>query len=394
MEIFNRIIENQILKYLDVFPVVAIVGPRQVGKTTTAKKIVQRISRDSIYLDLESNEDANKLQDAELYLNQRQDKLLIIDEIQRMPSLFPLLRSVIDKNRENGRFLILGSASPELLIQSSESLAGRIAFIEMHPLFFREISRRFSANSLWLKGGFPNFLMQENIELSHQMRIQFIKTYIERELPLLGLSASPTILMNLLKMMAHAQGQVIVYSEIGKSLGVDMKTVKRYIDYFENAFIIRRLQPFSANTSKRIVKSPKIFFTDSGLLHSLFNIETFEDLDGFNGKGRSWESFVIQQVIGLLKTSVTPYFYRTQDGTELDLVLVKGFVPIVGIEIKLTNSPSLGKGTTLASKDLSDLPVLVVTPSLNEDYDKSSTIKLTSFERLFFHLENLKLIDI
>ena len=388
----HRHISSSIIRYLDNFPCVALLGPRQVGKTTTVKMLQAQIQKDSIYLDLESEEDVQKLIYAEQYFNERQDKLIIIDEIQRNPQLFPLLRSVIDKKRTNGRFILLGSASPELLAKSSETLAGRIAYLEMHPFVYPEISNQFIFEGLWLKGGFPNIFRQHDLTLSFEMKLQFIQTYLERELPILGLSASPVLLKNLLRMIAHAQAQIVNYSEISKALGVEVNTIKRYLDYFENAFLIRRLQPYFTNSKKRIVKSPKIFIRDTGILHALFNIENKEDLDGFIGKGNSWESFVIQQIVALLKPGVSPYFYRTQDGTELDLVLVKGVQPILGIEVKLSNAPTLTKGLTIASQDLEAIPILVVTHSVSEDYNFNPTIKVTSFERVFDHLKAYNLL--
>lgn len=388
----HRVIFSSIIRYLDNFPCVALLGPRQVGKTTTVKMLQAQIQKESIYLDLESEEDVQKLIYAEQYLNERQDKLIIIDEIQRNPQLFPLLRSVIDKKRTNGRFILLGSASPEFLAKSSETLAGRIAYLEIHPFVYPEISNQYIFDGLWLKGGFPNIFLQQDLTLSFEMKLQFIQTYLERELPILGLSASPVLLKNLLRMIAHAQAQIVNYSEISKALGVEVNTIKRYLDYFENAFLIRRLQPYFANSKKRIIKSPKIFIRDTGILHALFNIENKEDLDGFLGKGSSWESFVIQQIVALLKPGVSPYFYRTQDGTELDLVLVKGVQPVLGIEIKLSNAPHLTKGLTIASQDLEDLPILVVTHSVSEDYNYNQHIKVTSFERVFDHLKTYNLL--
>jgi uncharacterized protein len=391
MEI-SRIVLSQIIRYLDAFPCIALSGPRQVGKTTTAKMLQSAFQKESIYLDLESDEDDRKLLDAEQYFIQRQDKLIILDEIQRKPALFPLLRSVIDKNRTNGRFILLGSASPELIAKSSETLSGRIAYLELHPLVYPEIQRHFYFDGLWLQGGFPGFLLQPDLMLSFEMRIQFIQTYIERELPLLGLSASPVMLKNLFRMIAHTQARILNYTEIGNALGVEINTVKRYIDYFENAFLIRRLQPFSINSKKRIVKSPKIFIRDTGIFHALFNIVNREDLDGFIGKGYSWESFVIQQIIALLNPAVTPYFYRTQDGAELDLVLVKGTQIVLAIEIKLSNSPTLTKGLTIASNDLGGIPVFVVTHSVSEDYNYNNLIRITSFERIFGYLSQYGLL--
>jgi len=382
MEIQRRI-SPAIIRYLENFPVVALLGPRQVGKTTTVKMLQSQITKNSIYLDLESDEDAQKLTFAEQYFNERQDKLIIIDEIQRNPKLFPLLRSVIDKNRINGRFILLGSASPQLLAHSSETLAGRIAYLEIHPFVYPEISNHFTFDLLWLKGGFPEIFLKNDLELSFEMKIQFIQTYLERELPILGLSASPILLKNLLRMIAHTQAQILNYSEFAKALGIEVNTVKRYIDYFENAFLIRRLQPYFTNSKKRIVKSPKIFIRDTGLLHALFNIENREDLDGYIGKGNSWESFVIQQITAILKPEISPYFYRTQDGTELDLVLIKGIQPILGIEIKLSNAPTITKGTTIASQDLGNIPIFVVTHSVSEEYNSKDNIRITNFENIF-----------
>ena len=388
----QRLVSKQLLRYLSTFPCVAILGPRQVGKTTTAKVLLDQDPAKSIYIDLESEEDLQKLNNAEQYFNERQDKLIILDEIQRKPDLFPLLRAVIDKKRTNGRFIILGSASPELLAKSSETLAGRIAYLEMHPLLYQEIRPTFSFDDLWLKGGLPNIFLQQDNVLSYEMKVQFIQTYMERELPILGLSASPVVLKNLLRMVAHTQGQIVNYSEIAGSLGVEVNTVKRYLDYFENAFLIRRLQPYFTNSKKRIVKSPKIFIRDTGILHTLFNIDNKEELAGFPGKGHSWESFVIQQIIPLLKPGISWFFYRTQDGTELDLVLERGGEPVLGFEIKYSNSPKITKGTTLASQDLNNIPVLVVTHSVTEDYTHSQTIKVIGFDRLYHYLVEYKLV--
>ena len=379
-------------RYLKSFPCVAIIGPRQVGKTTMARMLLSSYDADAIYLDLESHEDSRKLMFAEQYFIERQDKLIVIDEIQRNPSLFPLLRSVIDRKRVNGRFILLGSASPELMAKSSETLAGRIAYLEIHPFIYPEIRQKFLFDGLWLKGGFPAVFLEQDLTVSFEMRLQFIQTCFERELPILGLSASSVTLRNLLQMIAHSQAQVVNYSEISRSLGIEVNTVKRYLDYFENAFLIRRLQPYFTNSKKRLVKSPKIFIRDTGILHALFNIGDKEALDGFTGKGSSWESFVIQQIIALLKPGVNPYFYRTQDGTELDLLLVKGMQPVAGFEIKLSNAPKLYRGLSTAAKDFEGAPVFVVTHSVSEDYNLAANIRVTRFDRVFKYLKELDVI--
>lgn len=382
----ERQILPQILLRLNSIPVVALLGSRQVGKTTLSKQIQSVTDLDCIYLDLESIEDVNKLSQPESYLNDRADKLIIIDEIQRMPELFPLLRSIIDKNRRNGRFILLGSASPELLVKSSESLAGRISYFELNPFLYNEVSSQCSFQELWLRGGYPEMLLAQNDDISYQNRIDYIKTYLERELPLLGLYVSPVLLRNLLRMISHIHGNIVNYSDLSRSLGIDMHTVQRYLDFLEHSFIIRRLQPFYTNVSKRLVKSAKIYFRDSGIYHTIAGIKNAEDLEGYNCKGNSWEGFVIQNIIAQLKPDVTAYFYRTQDGAELDLVLVKGNKPVLGIEIKYSNSPSLTKGNTISAQDLGNIPLLIITPSVNEDYQLAQSKTVSSFANSLIYL--------
>jgi predicted AAA+ superfamily ATPase len=389
---FQRQITDRVLNRLAHLPAVALLGPRQVGKTTLARQLQRVIQKESIYLDLESPEDYNKLSNLENYLHQRENSLLIIDEVQRMPELFPVLRSVIDRNRSNTRFLLLGSASPELLAKSSETLAGRISYIEVNPFVFQEISTTYGYEDLWLKGGFPTMLMTDSDATSFQNRLDFIQSYLERELPLLGLSVSPNTLRNLLRMIAHVHGNILNYADFSRSLGIDNTTVKRYIDYFEQSFLIRRLQPYYMNISKRLIKSPKIYLRDSGLFHAVVGIENREDLEGFIGKGNSWEGFVIQQIIAQLNPGVSPYFYRTHDGAELDLVLVKGIRPVLGIEIKYSNAPKINKGNTVSANDLGQIPILCITPSVQEDYQVAEDKTITNFERSFKYLQRLNLI--
>ena len=389
---FQRIYEKRLLYLLEDFPCVAITGPRQVGKTTLVNMLTEVYQRPAIYLDLESDEDLAKLEAAEMYFAQRADKLIIIDEVQRKPSLFALLRSVIDKKREPGRFLLLGSASPELMLQSAESLAGRIAYLEMHPFCYEEVKKQASIDTLWLRGGFPEALLANSDAVSNEIRVQFIKTYLERELALLGLNTTPSRLSQLIRMIAHLQAQTLNISQLSASLGIDSKTLVRYLDFFEYAFLIRRLEAYHHNAGKRLVKAPKIFIRDTGVLHTLAGIEEKEALDGYPAKGASWESFVIQQILARLDGQAQANHYRTQDGTELDLVLSKGGKPVLGIEIKLGNAPKITKGTTLASKDLGNIPVFVVTHSVGEDYPHNEYVTITSFERIFFNLQQMKLL--
>lgn len=387
-----RFILKKCLKRLEQTPAIALLGSRQVGKTTLSKQIIDSSNQDAIYIDLESPEDLNKLTQPELYLNERSDKLIVFDEVQRFPELFPILRSVIDRNRINGRFVLLGSASPELMAKSSETLAGRIAYFDIEPFTFNEVENYQSWQKLWLRGGYPNALISIDDSISFENRIDFIKNYLEIELPALGLRVSPITLRNLFKMLSQIHGNLINYSDLSRSLGIDVNTVKRYIDFFEYSFIIRRIQPYYLNISKRLVKSPKLYYRDSGILHALAGIQNGEDLESFALKGNSWEGFVIQNIIVNLKSNVSYYFYRTQDGTELDLVLVKGNKPVLGIEVKYSNTPKISKSITLASIDLGNIPVLIVTPSATEDYSLSENVQVTSFERMFSNLTIHKLL--
>jgi uncharacterized protein len=378
-------------KKLSTNPAVAILGPRQVGKTTLAKSFME--NRDAVYLDLESPSDRVRLDDAEAYLLSQQNRLVVIDEVQRMPELFPILRSVIDKNRTNGRFLILGSASPKLLANSSETLAGRIAFLELHPFHLTEIDSLDYYERLWLRGGFPSFYLAENETDSFEKRIAFLATYIERELPLLGLQIPIRTVRNAVQMLIQLNGNLLNVSELSKSLGIDQRKVKELLDYLENGYLTRSLQPYFLNINKRLVKSPKIYFRDTGLLHAAAGVETLSELDGFLHRGGSFEAFVIQQIIAILKPSITPYFYRTHDGTELDMVLVKGSSPVLGIEIKTSNAPKITRGTTISSDDLGGIPILVVTPSVGEPYIKSDKITVIGLRDMEEYLKGHNVLD-
>jgi uncharacterized protein len=378
-------------KKLSTNPAVAILGPRQVGKTTLAKSFME--NRDAVYLDLESPSDRVRLDDAEAYLLSQQNRLVVIDEVQRMPELFPILRSVIDKNRTNGRFLILGSASPKLLANSSETLAGRIAFLELHPFHLTEIDSLDYYERLWLRGGFPSFYLAENETDSFEKRIAFLATYIERELPLLGLQIPIRTVRNAVQMLIQLNGNLLNVSELSKSLGIDQRKVKELLDYLENGYLTRSLQPYFLNINKRLVKSPKIYFRDTGLLHAAAGVETLSELDGFLHRGGSFEAFVIQQIIAILKPSITPYFYRTHDGTELDMVLVKGSSPVLGIEIKTSNAPKITRGTTISSDDLGGIPILVVTPSVGEPYLKSDKITVIGLRDMEEYLKGHNVLD-
>jgi uncharacterized protein len=382
----DRLLISELLEQVEDMPAVAVLGPRQVGKTTLMKFVESRISKDVIYLDLESNQDKSRLQDAELYLSERENNLIIIDEVQRMPELFPLLRSLIDRHRVSGRFILLGSASPELLQKSSESLAGRITYLELQPLHWGEISSSITYQQHWLRGGYPDMLLATSDKSSNRRMNDFISTYIERDLPLLGLAASPLIIRNLFSMLISVHGNLLNISDLSRSLVLSSTTVTRYLDFLENAFIIRRLQPYYVNINKRLTKSPKLFIRDSGMFHALADIANSESLTGSLLVGSSWEGYVIQQIIAQLSYNIRPYFYRTADGSELDLLLVRGGNPVLGIEIKYSNSPKLSRGNYIAQKDLGEIPLLVVTPSAG-DYKMADNIQVCSLLTLNEHLK-------
>ena len=363
----TRSIENEVLESLSYLPCVAILGPRQVGKTTLVKKLMSVLNKPSIYLDLEYFADRDKLLTApDLYFIEHENEVVILDEIQRMPELFPLLRSMIDKNRKPARFILLGSASPALLRQSSETLAGRIIYFELQPLHYQEVSSTISYQKHWLRGGFPDALLAPNDKATDLWFRGFVQTYIERDLPNLGLNASPVLMKNMLRMLTNIQGGMLNYVDLSDSLNISQPTVKTYIDFLEAAFLIRRLKPYFANIGKTLVKSPKIFLKDTGILHHLMGIQDFEGLQGNIGLGNSWEGYVIQQIIANLKSDVEPYFYRTKDKSELDLVLVQNTQVKVTIEIKYGNSPNISKGNTIAIADLGAKLNLIVTPQADD----------------------------
>lgn len=359
---FKRYLIESFDRALTYFPAIAILGPRQVGKTTLVKTLSGSYPKEVVYLDLEYIADQRRLQQPDLFFQANQERLIVLDEIQRMPELFPLLRSMIDQYRVPGRFVLLGSASPDLLKNSSETLAGRIVYLELSPLHLLEVQPTYDYRTHWLRGGFPNALQAPDQDLWQLWMDSFIQTYVQRDLPDLGLPASPATTRNLLTMLAGNQGGQLNYADLARSLDVSVPTVQHYVNFLENAYLIRRLPPFFINIGKRLVKAPKAFVRDSGLIHRLTGIDTFNTLAGSLLLGGSWEGYVVQQVASRLATDITPYYYRTQNGAELDLVLVKGGKPVVALEIRYSNAPSLTRGNTQAISDLGIDQTLVVTP--------------------------------
>lgn len=381
MEI-TRNLSSTIFQSLQHFPVVGILGPRQVGKTTLAKYIAREYPKKVLYLDIELPSDLNKLQDPELYLSQQKDALVIIDEIQRFPNLFPILRAVIDQQRSNGKFLILGSASPSLLKQSSESLAGRIIYHELSPLSFVEAeSAGVTTKQLWQRGGFPESILASSDAVSQQWRAAFVQTYLERDIPLLGKRIPAIRLHRFLTMVGHCHGQLWNASPIAKSLDMKGATVRTYLDLLTDTFLVRQLQPYHHNMKKRMVKSPKVYIRDSGLLHTLLDIPTHEQLQGRPVIGNSWEGFVIEQVLEIIPSQWRAYFFRTLAGAEIDLVLFDDVQKPIAIEIKYSLSPKLEKGFWHAYADLQCEKGFVVYPG-KEVYSLRGNITVTPLEHL------------
>lgn len=384
MSLYPRHIQQSLLQRLQASPVVAITGPRQAGKTTLAKSIAKSFYKDTLYLDLELPSDLARLQNAELYFKEHEGKLIIIDEVQRKPELFPLLRALVDLRRESARFLILGSASPEMLQQSSETLAGRISYLELTPFHFRELPDT-PFKQHWLRGGFPPALFAENDALAFQWLTDFTSTFIERDLPQFGLNAPAQTLRTLIQMLTGVHGNMLNQSSLANSLGLTIPTVVRYLSYFERAYFIRYLLPWHLNIGKRLVKTPKLYFQDSGVLHHLAGIEAMSDLLGDRIAGASWEGYVLQQIISNLPQNVLPYYYRTKDAAELDLILVKGNRPVIAIEAKMSASPVLSRGNRISINDLGNLPLLIIVPSAG-DYPLEENIRVCDLAHCWKYL--------
>lgn len=365
MDIDRNFLVSDLINKLNDFPALVLLGARQVGKTTIAKKIAELSQKEFIYLDLESLKDVNKLNDdPETFFSYHEDKLIILDEVQTQPYLFSVLRSVIDKNRNNGRFLMLGSASPELVKGVSESLAGRILYFDMNPLNLSEISTFYSMETHWFRGGFPLALLAKNDQGFLEWSTNFIRSYVSIDLSkLFGYQLNSTTVEKLLIMLSYQQGQTMNMQDFSRSIGVSSPVISRYIDFLEAAFLVKRLQPWFPNVNKRLVKSPKVYIKDSGLLHALANIENFSQLTLNPIIGSSWEGYVVSQISYLKPKNMQLYFYRTQTGSEIDLVFVKGNKAIASVEIKYSNAPKPSKGFFIGIEDLKTEKNFIITPA-------------------------------
>ncbi|MBN2804566.1 MAG: ATP-binding protein [Deltaproteobacteria bacterium] len=367
----TRHLLSTVKKRLKNSPAVALLGPRQCGKSTLARHIISNQPA-TVYLDLENSSDFNKLRDVEAFFAVNPDKLVCLDEIQLAPELFSSLRSIIDRQNRNGQLLLLGSASRDLLQQSSESLAGRISYLELTPFLLNETGSE-TLLQLWLKGGFPRSFLNFDQDESFGWRKDFIRTFLERDIPQLGFSIPAKSIERLWRMCAHSHGAILNSSKIGTSLGVSNHTVRSYIDILEATFLIRTLEPYEANIKKRLVKSPKIYIRDSGLLHTLLDINSHNDLLGHPIYGSSWEGFALENILSMIPQWKAS-FYRTQTGVELDLILTKGEKKIA-VEFKASHSPKPTKGFFTALKDLEINEAYIVCP-IKDIYPIENGIKI------------------
>ncbi len=346
----------ELRELLEQFPAVALIGPRQSGKTTLARSLA-----DVHYVDLERPSDRSRLGDAELYLGRLADSLVVLDEVQETPELFPVLRALIDEDRRPGRFLLLGSASPALLQRASQTLAGRIAFHELPP-FRRSELPDVDWRAQWWRGGFPDAVLAGSDRRARRWHEAYQRTWVERDLALLGPNLQPALLGRFFAMVGHCHGQLWNGADLARSLGVRQRTVARYRDRLVDGFLLRELRPVHRNISKRLVRSPRVYFRDTGLLHAVWGVPDFDALQGHPGVGASFEGWVIEQLLRSLPSDLTPGFWRTHRGAEIDLVLERGQEVVAVVEVKYSSDPKPARGFWEARRDLGDPPAWVVHP--------------------------------
>lgn len=372
---------EELTELASFFPVVVLVGPRQVGKTTLAKLYAASNNKEYIYLDMERPSDEDKLKDAERYLTENSNKLIIIDEVQRKPELFSLLRSLVDDNPSAGRFILLGSASPHIIKGISETLAGRSYLMELYPFSLSELKDIVPFENQFFYGGFPKAVLTSSPKMATLWLKGFIQTYLERDLPMLDMPATPAMMRRLWSMIAHQNGQLTNYSAIGNALGLSYNTIKKYLDFMEGAFLITQLQSFTPNSSKKLVKSPKVYIRDTGILHTLIDIKNYDQLQGHIALGGAWETYILAQLRSGLSDEYSLYFYRTHAGAEIDVIITKSEIAIATVEIKYSTNPSLSRGYYSALDDIGVDKNYIIVPG-NADYpihEKARIIGVQTF---------------
>jgi uncharacterized protein len=353
----ERRAEHQVVELLRQVPAVVLLGPRQVGKTILARSLTRRSGNRAVYLDLERPADRQRLEDADAYLRAQAGRLVVIDEIHRAPELFAVLRGIIDDRRVRrdraGHFLLLGSASLDLMRQASETLAGRVAYVELAPIDQAELpKRRYPTDTLWVRGGFPESLLAPSDAASLRWREQFIRSYLERDVPMFAPRMPAETVGRFWGMLAHAHGSLLNQSRIAMSLGVSTPAVGRYLDLLVDLLLVRRLRPWSGNLGKRLVRTPKVYVRDAGVLHALLGISSLDDVLGHPVAGPSWEGFVIENLIAAAGPTRIPMFLRTERGAEIDLLFERAGRIEMAIEIKRTTAPSVTKGFRIGCDDV------------------------------------------
>ncbi|MFN6113073.1 MAG: ATP-binding protein [Bacteroidota bacterium] len=377
----QRLIQQELTKRIGSVPVVALLGPRQVGKTTLAKSV--KVDKPLVYIDLERSSDLAKLEDPELFLTAHKGSLVVLDEIQRLPNLFPLLRSLVDERREQGEraghFLILGSATPELLRQGSETLAGRISYFELSPFQLRELGKvpDDGINKHWFRGGFPESYLSDSDEIAMQWCDDFLTAYVERYIPQLGVMATPQQLRRFCTMLAHQQSATVNFTKLGNALGLDSKTVRTYIELLEGLYLIRKIPAWSTNVGKRLVKAAKFQWRDSGLVHALLGLGSLDQVTGHPICGHSWEGYCTEQILNALPKGVVASHYRTHAGAEVDLVLSFPDGRTHAIEIKRTLSPKITPSLLESIDTITADRASIIMPA-GTSYALSSTIDAMS----------------
>lgn len=354
----QRLAESELVRALGRAPAVALLGPRQCGKSTLARQYLK--DSEAVYLDLQDRTDRNKLAEPELFLERHRQELVCLDEIQLFPEFFGVLRSEIDRDRRPGRFLILGSASRDLLQQSSESLAGRIAHLNLSPFFLSEVKQVADWQTLWVRGGFPDSLLAADEQGSFAWRHDFVQTFLERDIPALGLAIPMPVMMRLWRLLAHCHGQTLNYSKLAGAMDLSVPTVKKYLAVLEQTYMVRLLSPYETNLKKRLTRSPKVYIRDSGILHALLEIEDYDHLLGHPTVGASWEGMALEHIIASMPRW-QPSFIRTSNGAEIDLVLERGNRKMV-FEFKLSKAPRPSRGFFELVSDLQPEKAWVIAP--------------------------------
>jgi uncharacterized protein len=371
LSIERSLFKEQIDFQFRIHSVCGLLGPRQVGKTTLAKEYAQKYPKVHLF-DLEDPRDLTRLENPMLALTSLEADLIVIDEIQRRPDLFPVLRVLVDEKPR--KFLVLGSASRDLLQQSSETLAGRIGYIELPPFSVADVTDAADEQKLWVRGGFPRSYLASSDPKSYAWRQSYITTFLERDIPSLGFQTPPAMMRKLWMMLAHYHGQILNSSEIGKSLSLSHHTIKKYLDILSGTFMIRLLQPWFENISKRQVKSPKLYLRDSGLLHALVGLRNNDQLQTYPQLGASWEGFALEEIIREYQaTSEECYFWATQTGAELDLFLIKDGKRI-GFEFKYTDAPKITPSMRIALETLKVDHLYVVFPYAKDPFPLAEKI--------------------